>query len=205
LALPLLAPASSGSGNTYWSTSSPKGRRTAYVRDFYTTGEHPQWRNMATSQNPNTSRRRTSVGDGSGTGAATPPGTGPTPDRITEHHTGHRHARGTLSMAPHPCRQPAGARRAPTRPNRPDRRRHLGGGVGGGPRDHARPTRRDSRAPRQRQPTTGQTARGAARPSVDGARDRQRRAMASAVGGATRDLRRVAGPHGQRPARRRAA
>ena len=60
---------------------------------------------MATSQNPNTSRRRPSVGDGSATGAATPPGTGPTPEN-TEHDTGHHNARGTLPMARHPSTAP---------------------------------------------------------------------------------------------------
>ena len=57
---------------------------------------------MATSQTPNTSRRRPSVGDGSATDAATPPGTDTTPENTTEHNTGHPNAQGTLPMARHP-------------------------------------------------------------------------------------------------------
>jgi hypothetical protein len=52
---------------------------------------------MATSQDPKRSRRRPSVGDGLGTGAAAPPGTDPTADLINT--PGHPEARGTLPMA----------------------------------------------------------------------------------------------------------
>lgn len=99
LALPLPAPASNDPGNTALSTSSPRRRRTAHGRDLDTTGEHPPWRSMATSQTTNPSRRRPAVGDRAVSGAATPPGTGPTPDTTTGHHPGHRHARGTSPMA----------------------------------------------------------------------------------------------------------
>lgn len=66
---------------------------------------------MATSQNPHSPRRRR-LCDRSVTGAATPPGTGPTPDSTTEpatteHHCGHPNARGTLPMANHPSTPPA--------------------------------------------------------------------------------------------------
>jgi hypothetical protein len=57
---------------------------------------------MATSQTPNRSRRRPAVGDRAVSGAATPPGTDPTPDNTTEHHPGHRHARGTSLKATPP-------------------------------------------------------------------------------------------------------
>jgi hypothetical protein len=60
---------------------------------------------MATSQTPKPQRRRPSVGDGPATGAAITPGTGPTPDHITKHDTGHPNARGTLPMA-HPSSTP---------------------------------------------------------------------------------------------------
>ncbi len=59
---------------------------------------------MATSQNSHTPRRRPSVGDRSGTGTATPPGTDPTPDSTND--TGHPNARGTLPMARHPFAPP---------------------------------------------------------------------------------------------------
>jgi hypothetical protein len=61
---------------------------------------------MATSQTPKPQRRRPSVGDGPATGAAITPGTGPTPDHITKHDTGHPNARGTLPMARHPSTPP---------------------------------------------------------------------------------------------------
>jgi hypothetical protein len=60
---------------------------------------------MATSQTPKPQRRRPSVGDGPATGAATPHGTGPTPDSSTEDDTGHPNARGTLPVA-HPSSTP---------------------------------------------------------------------------------------------------
>jgi hypothetical protein len=39
-------------------------------------------------------------------GAATPPGTDPTPGNTTEHHPGHRHARGTSPIATPPPTPP---------------------------------------------------------------------------------------------------
>jgi hypothetical protein len=57
---------------------------------------------MAASQTPNPSRRRPAVGDRAVSGAATPPGTDPTPEITTEHHPGHRNARGTSPMATRP-------------------------------------------------------------------------------------------------------
>ncbi len=73
----------------------------AYGRDFHETRDSPQWRNIATSQNPDSTRRRR-IGDRSGTDAATTPGTDP--DSTTKHHTkehscGHANVRGTLLMA----------------------------------------------------------------------------------------------------------
>ncbi len=55
---------------------------------------------MATSQNPNNPRRRR-LGDRADAGAATPPGTGPTPDNRNDT-SGHPNVRGTLPMACHP-------------------------------------------------------------------------------------------------------
>src|SRR6266540_1669474 len=104
LAPALPAAAGGGPANRCLSTSNPRRRRTAYARDFHTNGEHPLWRNMATSQNSHTPRRRPSVGDRSGTGTATPPGTDPTPDSTND--TGHPNARGTLPMARHPFAPP---------------------------------------------------------------------------------------------------
>jgi hypothetical protein len=63
---------------------------------------------MATSQTPNLSRRRPAVGDRAVSGAATPPGTDLTPDNTTEHHPGHRHARGTSPMPVTFFRSPLG-------------------------------------------------------------------------------------------------
>ena len=74
---------------------------------------------MATSQTPNPSRRRPAVGDRAVSRAATPPGTDPTPDNTTEHHPGHRHARGTSPMAaPTPPPTPPEPEPAPPRPAR---------------------------------------------------------------------------------------
>ncbi|MEV7628847.1 hypothetical protein [Actinoplanes sp. NPDC089786] len=73
---------------------------------------------MATSQTPNTSRRRPSVGDRSATAAATPPGTDPTPG-TNQHDTGHQDARETPPMA-HPPNDPT------TPPSPPRRRRTTG-------------------------------------------------------------------------------
>ena len=76
---------------------------------------------MATSQNPNPSRRRPSVGDRAATGAATPPGADPTPHRTTEHHTRHPNARGTLPMAhPTPTRPTNAPVRVEPRRDRPN-------------------------------------------------------------------------------------
>ncbi|GAA4690822.1 hypothetical protein Prum_000040 [Phytohabitans rumicis] len=77
----------------------------AYARDRSENRIRPPWRNMATSQTPKPQRRRPSVGDGPATGAANPPGTGPTPDHTTKLDTGHPNARGTLPMA-HPSTPP---------------------------------------------------------------------------------------------------
>ena len=55
---------------------------------------------MATSHHRKSSRRRPPAGDGSATGAATPPSTDPTPN-TNEHTPGHPNARGTLPMAKH--------------------------------------------------------------------------------------------------------
>jgi hypothetical protein len=92
-------------------------RRTAYVRDLDTTGEHPPWRNMATSQTPNPSRRRPAVGDRAVSRAATPPGTDPTPGSI-QHHPGHRHARGTSPIATPPPTPPEPEPAPPQPPRR---------------------------------------------------------------------------------------
>ena len=56
---------------------------------------------MATSQHPNTPRRRPSVSDRPAPGADTPPGADPPPDNPHEHTPGHPNARGTLPMAKH--------------------------------------------------------------------------------------------------------
>lgn len=66
---------------------SPKKEANRDARDFRTNGEHPPWRNMATSQIPEPSHRRPTVGDRAASGEATPPDPGP---ESTELHRDHQ-------------------------------------------------------------------------------------------------------------------